>query len=243
MFFKLLLAPILLYQGKHVKRKTPRLPEAAGPRSGQVMPENADDSTCVLRVLICGDSAAAGVGVGAQTEALSGQLLTQLQGAYPNHRIEWTLWAKNGDTTAVALIKLHLRQAQDFDLVITSLGVNDVTSGLADYRFRRQQLALVKLLQDKYKARWIYLTDVPPMHLFPALPQPLRWYLGRQARRLSYELERVASAHERVSLVRINFPLAPNVIASDGFHPGPAGYPLWAQAIVRQLQDKRHDTI
>lgn len=235
---KLLLAPILVLQGRKVKRDTPRLPEASGARTGQS--ENGDEP---LRVLICGDSAAAGVGVAEQAQALSGRLLEQLQVAFPKRRIIWTLWARNGDTTAVALIKLHLRAAQHFDLVVTSLGVNDVTGGVPAHVFRRQQYALVRLLQTKFKARRIYLTDVPPMHLFPALPQPLRWYLGRQARILSRELEQVANGSEGVRLVRVDFPIAAEVIASDGFHPGPAGYPLWAQAVVQQFKGMKDDAI
>ncbi|KAB0649370.1 SGNH/GDSL hydrolase family protein, partial [Burkholderia diffusa] len=51
------LGPLLLMQGRRVRRVTPRLAEAAGPRDG-----TAGDGP-PLRVLVLGDSAAAGVGV------------------------------------------------------------------------------------------------------------------------------------------------------------------------------------
>ncbi len=51
------LAPLLLWQGRHVRRVTPRLPEAAGPRAGTT------GHGPPLRLLVLGDSAAAGVGV------------------------------------------------------------------------------------------------------------------------------------------------------------------------------------
>ena len=63
------LGPLLLLQGRRVRRSVPRLPEPTGPRSGCV---GAGRS---LRVLIAGDSAAAGVGSANQDQALSGQLI------------------------------------------------------------------------------------------------------------------------------------------------------------------------
>lgn len=237
-FVKLALAPVLLVQGRRVKRETPRLPEAAGSRRGSIAARKKESMpTKPLRVLICGDSAAAGVGVEKQQQALAGCLERELHNRFPQRDIHWTLWATNGDTSAVALIKLHLRQAQDFDLVITSLGVNDVTSGLADSRFFRQQQALVRVFRDKFSARQILLTGVPPMHQFPALPQPLRWYLGRQADRLNAQLQRVAQQDSQVEIVAVNFPLQADVIARDGFHPGPVGYQLWAKAIGDRVRE------
>lgn len=61
--------PILWWQGRRVKRDTPRLPEAAGARVG------VSGAGQPLRVLILGDSAAAGVGVSHQDQALLGQIL------------------------------------------------------------------------------------------------------------------------------------------------------------------------
>ena len=66
------LAPFLILQGRHVRRITPRLPEPDGARAGQA------GSGQPLRLLIVGDSAAAGVGVSTQQDALSGQLIALL---------------------------------------------------------------------------------------------------------------------------------------------------------------------
>ncbi|EGN76236.1 lysophospholipase L1-like esterase [Idiomarina sp. A28L] len=229
---KIALAPMLLMQGKRVRLNTPRLPEPEGERSGVICGEKP-----ALRVLICGDSAAAGVGVAAQHQALSGQLVAELQRRFPLRHIEWHLWAKNGDNSAVALTKLHLKAAQQFDVVVTSLGVNDVTGNVPTAQFRDCQQAIVQLLQEKFHASQIILTALPPMHLFPALPQPLRWFLGQQARRLTHELDTVAAVNHGCEVLDVSFPMDEDVIASDGFHPGSIGYKLWAQAIVRKIED------
>lgn len=229
---KLLLAPLLIWQGKQVRKHTPRLPEASGAREGEIHGEMPP-----LRVLICGDSAAAGVGVSGQHQALSGQLIRELQRCYPQRAITWKLWAKNGDTTANTLVKLHLKPAETFDVVVTSLGVNNVTGGTGQGKFYQQQCALINLLLKKYKAQQIILTALPPMHLFPALPQPLRWVLGNDAKALTRQLFKAAATSAKCSVLQVNFPLTANTIASDGFHPGIAGYQLWAQAVARKIHD------
>ena len=67
-----LLGPLLLLQGRHVRRVTPTLPEPPGDRRGitGTGPE--------LRLLILGDSAPADVGASHQSEALLGQLVSAL---------------------------------------------------------------------------------------------------------------------------------------------------------------------
>src|SRR5689334_20066239 len=66
------LVPLLALQGRRVRRVTPRLPEPPGPRAGL-----AGDGP-PLRLLILGDSSAAGVGAPSQDEALSGRLVSEL---------------------------------------------------------------------------------------------------------------------------------------------------------------------
>src|SRR5690349_6600852 len=85
------LSPLLLAQALYVRRITPRLPEPDGERSG------ADGAGALLRVLIAGDSAAAGVGVDAQASALSGCLVEELA---RDHRVQWRLIARSGYTIA-----------------------------------------------------------------------------------------------------------------------------------------------
>jgi len=48
--------PILWLQGRHVRRVTPHMPEPPGPRAGSV------GLAPLIRILVAGDSAAAGVG-------------------------------------------------------------------------------------------------------------------------------------------------------------------------------------
>ncbi len=220
------LGPLLLLEGLYVRRVTPRLPEPPGPRSGRA---GAGEP---LRLLIAGDSAAAGVGAASQDQALAGRLVAQLS-AY--RALDWRLEARTGYTTADAHAHLAALPADRFDAIVLSLGVNDVTGGIGRARWLAGQTALVDLLQARFVPRAILFTALPPMHLFPALPQPLRWYLGARARDFNATLADWLPSRPGCHLVAPDFRPDPAHVASDGFHPGPAAYTAWATSVVREV--------
>jgi lysophospholipase L1-like esterase len=247
----LLLAPLLILQGLQVRRRTPRLAEPKGKRMGQT------GNNPSLSVLILGDSAAAGVGVLRQEEALLGQVVEQLA---PFGDLSFNLFAKTGATTASTLQSLEKNLSSKhpvlgqghFDIIITSLGVNDVTSSISCHAWLEQQGRLFKLLTQRYSPSHIVITAVPPLGLFPALPNPLRWSLGQRALRFNQQLQqRVAelcATVEKTQFSIIELPLEKpkqhssmlafmgKVMAADGFHPGAQIYTAWAKRIAEQIQ-------
>lgn len=222
----LFLLPILLPQGIYVRLTTPRLPEASGERAG-VIGEGK-----LLKVLILGDSAAAGVGAECQSQALSGQLVDRLKESYT---VDWRLEASTGDKTLDVIERLEALDAFDVDLVITSIGVNDVTSSVSPADWYQQQQQMVDLLRQKFSVRTVLMTPVPPMHLFPALPQPLRWCLGNRANELNHRMNALIQANAFCHLIEPGFELDQSLMASDGFHPGPKLYQQWAEALTSHI--------
>ena len=220
------LGPVLLVQGRRVRRETPVLPEPAGPREG-VAGEGP-----LLRLLVAGDSAGAGVGAGTQDEALTGRIVAGLAGRF---RVDWRLVASTGATTASTT--RNLGSAEDFptDVVVTSLGVNDVTGDVGVAKFLEQQAALFALLRGKFGARLILATGIPPMDRFPALPQPLRWYLGARARELDRALRGYLPDGAGAEYLALKGKLDAAHMAADGFHPGPAVYAAWGAAAVERI--------
>jgi hypothetical protein len=91
-----LLAPLLWLQARHVRRVTPRLPEPPGCRTGIA------GSGTLIRLLVAGDSGAAGVGAPTQDQALCGQLVRRLS---RHHTVAWCVMAVNGLDSA-GLLKL-----------------------------------------------------------------------------------------------------------------------------------------
>ncbi len=226
----LLLGPLLVLQGKHVRKTTPVLPEAAGER----------DALCGegerLRLLIIGDSAAAGVGAEYQHQALSGQLAGLLQERY---ELQWKLLAKTGATTLSTLKMVQKLEPDSYDVVILSLGVNDVTAMVGAELLRQQQEQLRHKVKSLYNPDLMIVCGVPPMHLFPALPQPLRWYLGKKAQLMSAALEAEIEQDPAVLFVPLDFATDPSMMAVDGFHPGPAAYSIWASNLNELIQSTR----
>lgn len=221
------LGPLLLVQGRRVRRTVAVLPEPLGPRAGAV------GSGPPLRLLVVGDSAAAGVGARTQDEALSGQLAAALA---PMFRLQWQLLAFTGATTADMLQRLRDEPVTKVDVVLTSLGVNDVTGRLSLTAWRRAQRELIDLLRERFGARYILLSGLPPMHRFPALPQPLRWYVGSRARDFDRALADIARSRAHCEFLGLGYEMMDlAAMAADGFHPGPPICALWAQEAARRI--------
>ena len=219
LFSKLLLAPILLYQGKHVRNNIITLPEPDGPRYGRL------GTGPLLKILILGDSAGAGVGANHQRQALSGQLTQRLSQHY---HIEWQLLAKTGENCQSILPLLDTLPSQTFDIVITSLGVNDVTSGKSLHQFENDLQVLKYKIEQSFTPKHIIFSSMPPIGKFPALPNPLRWYLGKVADSFDMAMSNFAATHQCHYFPLPNM-LEVDVMAEDGFHPGPKVYQQWAE--------------
>ena len=216
----LTLGPLLYLQGRRTRRLTPVLPEPPGERRG------SRGSGTPLRLLITGDSAAAGVGAAHQDDALCGRLVEALSQRFG---VDWELHAKTGATTYSTLDYLRRLERVSFDLAITSLGVNDITGGTSLTRWLDMQRELRALLREKFSTRLILVSGLPPMGLFPALPQPLRWYLGRRADELDAKLELDLDGETDSVFIDLRFGMGRDAMATDGFHPGPPVYAEWAR--------------
>ena len=224
---RLPLLPVLIAQGLAVRRNALRLPEPDGPRQGQA------GSGPRLRLLIAGDSSAAGVGVAHQDEALAGRLVQQLAKGW---QVEWRLEATTGHRTADTLSRLHALPTQRFDVAVLALGVNDVTGAVPQRRFAGQHQELARLLVDRFCVRRILVCGVPQMEHFPALPQPLAWVLGRQARRLDERLAQLSAQLDGYHHLPFELPSDPELAAEDGYHPNAQAYALWADRLAREIE-------
>ena len=224
---RLLLSPLLIAQAIRVRRTAQLLPEATGPRSGTI------GSGPALSLRIVGDSSGAGVGVVHQSDALAGQLAALLG---HNFTLQWDLDAATGATTRSTLTHLEQATPQPTDILITALGVNDVTRLIPPATWQRQQSALFDRLRALYQPRMIYMSGIPPIGDFPLLPNPLRWTLGRQARAYDTVQRNLAANPADITLVRFDQPLDPALMARDGFHPSAAVYALWAKEMASRIR-------
>jgi lysophospholipase L1-like esterase len=222
---KLALGPILLPQGLWVRRTALRLPEAAGERAGTV-----GVGATTLRVLVVGDSSAAGVGVADQAQALALPLAHRLQDKLGG-AVQWQLVARTGIATADALAMVQSAHLAPADVVVTALGVNDVSGQTPPARYVAQLEQVWRDVQSRTGARWALCCGLPPMNQLTALPHPLRWYLGRCSDLLDGALQRW-TRQQGLGYLSLRWSTDRSTLAEDGFHPGPALYPQWAARLA-----------
>lgn len=228
MIVKILLGPLLLWQGRRVRATALRLPEAAGPRAAE---------GSALRLLIVGDSSAAGVGAAHQDEALAGRL-AQALAARLGRPVGWQLVATSGHRSEQALAALAATALAPADVLVTSLGVNDVVDQVAPVQALAALDRIHALATERAGVRFSVHCAAPPMQKFPLLPQPLRWFFGRQAARFNAALNSSVAGHASRRVLKLPEEMqsdAAALMAADGFHPGPRGYALWAEALADQI--------
>ena len=227
----LLMFPLLLIQALWLRANLIKLPEPKGERNG-----NRGNGQ-LIKLLILGDSAAAGVGVNQQTDALSGQLSAQLAKQY---QVNWQLIATSGFTSAQMIETVNAMSSQSFDFVLLSVGVNDVTHLTAKNAWQNNLTTLLNLLMAKFSCR-ILVTSIPPMHLFLGLPQPLRCWLGARAKRFNRVMATVVNHCQKSSLLELTVNVLPENLAEDGIHPSKITYQQWAKQAAEAIGRLSHN--
>ncbi|MCR4530590.1 SGNH/GDSL hydrolase family protein [Acinetobacter venetianus] len=225
------LLPIVAIQGIKVRKNTPRLPEASGERDGVI------GSGKPLSLLILGDSAAAGVGVETQQDALSGAIITELGNEFT---LTWKLQAQTGNTTQQVIQAAKQISDQQYDIVITSIGVNDVTKFTSARSWLKQQKQLFADIQNRFKPKLIIVSGVPPMQHFPALPNPLAWLFGKYAAQMNQVLQQWLMPQDKFKFIQYDikeFQALDLPMASDGFHPSKEIYAIWGQQIALLVRE------
>lgn len=219
-----LLWPLLWLQARHVRRTTPRLPEPPGRRSGTA------GRGSLVRLLVAGDSGAAGVGAATQDQALCGQLVERLS---RHHTVQWCVLAVNGLDSPGLLSLLQETPCARFDVVVLSMGANDATRLCAPVQWARWQTRLAEIIDLRFAPALLVHSAVPPMHVCLALPQPLRWFMGRWAKQMNQCLTGLLIDQSGRTMHWHPETTTTKGMASDGIHPSSEGYALWAEGLCR----------
>ena len=228
---KFVLSPVLIAQAFGTRRRAPVLPEAAGSREGSV-----GEGASALRVLIAGDSSAAGVGVPHQDQAFVGHFTRTLH-RRTRQPLRWRLRARTGLTTHQVHTMLLADPPPAADVAVVISGVNDVIALVSPSRAVAQRAAMVDWLLGAGVVRHVVFAALPPIHQFPLLPQPLRRVMGDDARRHDAALANWAVNRRDVFHVPVPLQLSPAAMAPDGFHPGEPVYRACGEALARFVAD------
>lgn len=221
---RLALGPLLVAQAERLRRTAVELPEPRGPRRGV-----AGTGASVLRLLVVGDSSAAGVGARTQREALALPLAERLSRRLGG-AVRWQLVAESGLTSEGVLQKLIREQPRRADVAVVIVGVNDITKDVPFAFAMRQRTHLLHWLQVHAGAHCVVFPALPEMELFPAVPRPLAFYAGQAARRNNRMQARWAAQHRGALHLPMDGVARADLFSEDGFHPAP---PLYARVAER----------
>jgi lysophospholipase L1-like esterase len=224
--------PVLLVQGRRVRRTVERLPEATG-TTGRV-----GAGGDVLRVAVVGDSVAAGVGVTDHASSMAGRLAHHLH-ARSNRPVEWAVAARSGaDAAGVAALAAGSPVVAHAHVVAVSVGVNDVKDLRSDRAYRTGLQALLSAIVAAAPRARVFLLGLPPVEQLPALPRPLADLLGARGRRLDRIGREVADSFAEVTRLEFadeDLAEVASPFATDGFHPGPELHDLFAREMCDRM--------
>ena len=211
----------LMRQARRVRKRMPSLPEALGERSGL---EGAGDVPDLVRLLVVGDSTAAGVGVTSMRDALPPQL-SAILAVRRGCTVAWTVSARTGATASVTAEELVPAAPIEQDIAVVLVGVNDVLKMTPRQTWRASMDRLVDALARHLRpGGQIVLSGLPNLWQFRAFPQPLRAVLAWHGRALDREVRQIAKRRQGVSHVAMPPASWPEQFAEDGFHPNAAAY-------------------
>ena len=232
------LAPVLLVQARYLRRTIPRLADAALPWTDSL--EGPDP----IRLLVLGDSTAAGVGADTQADALPGNLARQFAERL-GRGSAWNAIGENG-ATAHDLLEHFIDDAasESYDVVFLSVGANDALGLRSRGGFVRDVHLLVDRLRAASPDAVILVSLMPRFDRFASLLNPLRWNLALHAASLDDGARAAVTDLRDVFVIPKPPPYTPSFWASDGFHPGPSGYREWIdfalesvpQELIRRLE-------
>lgn len=218
--------PVVIPQGRRLRRSVPHVPDAALPWAGEL------DGPRALRVLVLGDSTAAGVGAATQHEALPGRLARALHDR-TGRGIRWRAVGENGARSSDLVARfLDEALAEPVDLLFLTIGANDAMGMRSPAAFRRDVARVLAAVDERNPCVFVLMSSLPVFGRFALLPQPLRTALYRHSLALEGAVRSLIEARPRSVMSTDPPPYAADFWADDLFHPGPSGYRDWAEWAV-----------
>lgn len=188
-----------------------------------------------VRIAWLGDSVAAGLGAERVDETPAAFVARELG---PPCRVHVLAVAGSAvhdvAREQVPLLRALVADGRPPDLIILSVGANDVGAGTRRRAFARALDGVLDACGDIP----VLLLSIPDVRCASLLPQPLRAVAALRARQLDRVSQRVAA---RRGVGRVDISTLPAgwsrrdveaLLSADRFHPGGAGYQLWGERIA-----------
>ncbi len=228
--------PYYVGHGIYVRKKSLRLPPAAGPRSGQF-----GKGKPTIRLLARGDSSAAAVGI----EHTSGAIGPQAARKLHEETGKTVSWHISGHNSAIASeVRDHVLPnipEADYTHILIMLGTNDMKNWHTVGRWKKGFGTLLYAVRARYPEAKIYWHQAIDMRKVPALPKSLGAVLNLRVQLLNRK-----GAQLCVERGAICVPPLPNVqpegYCRDGFHASELGYDAWADHLIEHFEHTPRST-
>ena len=225
-----LLMPVALIEGIKLRARTERLHPPNGKSFG-VVGQGAEPE---YRILVMGDSSAAGVGADRIEDTIAPQIA-----AVVHERTGATIaWRSAGSNSAICeqlrdYVVPNLER-HDYTHVLIAAGTNDAKNYLTARRFKKGFGGLLYALRAKWPTATIIWSPVIDMRSVPAMPPLLARILEMRVRIINRVGCRLCPERCAIAAPRLQPPDASG-FSADGFHAGASGYRYWAELLAETL--------
>jgi len=238
------LLPILIYQGKQVRKNIPSLPEASTPE-GQTGNGNR-----TIKLVSIGESTIAGIGVKTHDQGFTGHLSSILSEKL-DATLDWKVVAKSGYTAKNTLVDLVPKtKSLALDIIIIGLGGNDTFKMTSPKQWEQNIEGIIKAIKTIHQNIPILFINVPPIRSFPAFSKLVKFVLGRQVDLLHDSLKKVIDQQNEVWYIEERIELitwldhfkekkyTSKDFFSDDVHPSELTYKTWAEETAKFILEK-----
>lgn len=221
--------PVYVWQGLATRLSTERMHPAAGPVTGRI--DGVGDE---IRLLVIGDSSAAGVGVEDTQDGLAARLAEELV-RITGRSVTWRAAGSNSATCAQVRDHVVPNVApRDFTHVVISCGTNDMKNFHRVGTFRRDFGTLLYALKARFPEAQVFWSQMVDMRLVPSLPQALGLILDIRVDALNAKGARLCRERGVTCIGPVPIE-GPDGFARDGFHAGAEGYKAMARHVAAAI--------
>ncbi|MET9315339.1 SGNH/GDSL hydrolase family protein [Kribbella sp. NPDC003505] len=221
--------PIATMQGLWLRATIKMAPPAAGPTSGTVGTSMVRPP---LRVVVLGDSTAAGCGVDNHDESFTGWLARELS-SRTQRPVRWQVVGQFGATARRIRYRLLSQVGEELDAAVLLAGGNDVMGGRHPEEWAADLAAIVDDLLDR--SGQVIVAGIPPFALFPSVPPTLGRVLRARAEALDEVSRDICRTRSCATWVTMTEAPQRHFFAADRFHLSAAGYRRWAQVVADHI--------
>ncbi|WAP68008.1 SGNH/GDSL hydrolase family protein [Jiella pelagia] len=231
-----LLFPVYIWQGLQTRRRVLRMVPPAGRTSGVLGAPALGEP--VVKLLVIGDSSAAGVGVDEIDDSLGPKLAERIA-ALTGHSVFWRAAGANSAVSAEVRDHVVPNLAREaFTHIVLMIGTNDAKNFHGGRRFKKSFGSLLYALKAKWPDARIVWSPPVDLKRVPALPRGLAHVLELRARIIRKIGARLCA--ERGAIVATTLPrVEPAGFSRDGFHASVEGYAYYANHLVSYVIGKR----